>query len=90
MVCLLLVARLAARPRDDVLHPLSRPRAPGPVLLVVVVTRDVEIHLEMAELSQRQLRVTSIVELETKAIRRFVKISQSQRRPLLDTMLNRC
>ena len=46
MVGLLLVARLAARPRDHVLHPLPRPRAPGPVLLVVVVARDVEIHLD--------------------------------------------
>ena len=57
MVCLLLVSRLAARPGDDVLHPVARPRAPGPVLLVVVVTRDVEIHLE-AELSQKQPRVS--------------------------------
>ena len=31
---------------------------------------------------------TVSVELETKAIRRFTKISQSRRRPLLDTMLN--
>ena len=62
MVCLLLVARLAARPGDDVLHPVACPRAPGPVLLVVVVTRDVEIHLEMAELSQKQPRVTSLAQ----------------------------
>ena len=44
-----------------------------------------EQQLEQAEQDSQQYQVTthSILELETKVIRRFPKISQSQRRPLL-------
>ena len=60
-------------------HPLRRDEQPVPPLRRPAGHR----HPHRAQLAQVTPRQHSIRELETKAVRRFAKISQSLRRPLL-------